>query len=81
MGDIHGALSAADEGKADGTMQPTSARGAGKKKGSQQAPDPRFAALVRLLARDLARQHFENPLSVSPERAYPEGSPLEDDTP
>ena len=30
-----------------------------KRKRTAQKPDPRFAALARLLARDLARKHLE----------------------
>ncbi|MDG4901387.1 MULTISPECIES: hypothetical protein [unclassified Mesorhizobium] len=47
-----------------------------KAEGAENAPDARLAALVRLLARDLARRHLENPLSASPEDAYlPDSAP------
>lgn len=41
-----------------------------KKKAEGTAPHPGLAALARLLARDLARQTYENNLSPSPEDAY-----------
>jgi hypothetical protein len=54
-------------------------RTARKKTGSQaQALHPGFSALARLLARDLARQHFENPLSPSQDGAYAANSPSAD---
>jgi hypothetical protein len=48
-----------------------------------QPPDPRFAALARLLARDLARKHAKedsrkNELSASPQDAYAADSSRED---
>jgi len=48
-------------------------------------PDPRFAALARLLARDLARKHLEqesdrNNLNPSPADGYDSNSPSEDES-
>jgi hypothetical protein len=40
------------------------------------APDPRFAALALLLARDLARRHLETGLSEKAGSVYPVASPL-----
>jgi hypothetical protein len=37
-----------------------------------QAPDPRLAAFARLLARDLARQHFKERVDRDSGEAYPD---------
>jgi len=44
----------------------------GQSKRTAQAPDPRFAALARLLARDLARRHLEQ---AGNEKDWPESQP------
>ena len=56
-----------------------------KSKRTGQALDPRFAALARLLARDLARKHLEqesdrNELSPSQAGGYDSDSPSEDES-
>jgi hypothetical protein len=45
-----------------------------------QALDPRFVALARLLARDLARRDTQKPLSTSPDGAYDQDSLAEDES-
>ena len=40
-------------------MQDRAAKTAQSKRAGQQASDPRFAAFARLLARDLAKKHFD----------------------
>jgi len=56
---------------------------AAKTKRAAQSVDPRFAALTRLLARDLAKKHLEqdsrdNELSRSPDSGYDSDSLPED---
>jgi hypothetical protein len=55
-----------------------------KKRTAAQAPDPRFAALARLLARHAARQDFEKTLSQrelieTQDGGYDSDSPAGDD--
>ena len=64
-------------------MQQKTAKAAQSKRTGPQGPDPRFAALSRLLARDLAKRHFEQEkgekeLKASHRGAYDSGSPPED---
>ena len=50
-------------------MASNTAKKAKNKRTARQAPDPRFVALARLLARDLARKHLEQ---AGNEKDWPE---------
>jgi len=52
-----------------GPMASNTAKTAKRKRTAHQTPDPRFAALARLLARDLARKHLEQ---AGNEKDWPE---------
>ena len=59
-------------------MQHKTAKAVQSKRKEPQGPDPRFAAFARLLARDLARAHFEKELEASQAGGYDSDSPPED---
>jgi len=66
-------------------MAGNTAKAAKNKRTAHQRPDPRFAALARLLARDLARKHLEqessgNQLSPSQPGGYDSDSPSEEES-
>jgi len=66
-------------------MAGNTAKKAQSKRTRPQQPDPRFAALARLLARDLARKHLEqelgrNELSPSQPGGYDSDSLPEDES-
>jgi len=66
-------------------MQSRAAKTAQRKPAGQQGPDPRFAAFARLLARDLARKHFEQEesekrLKARADEAYDSDSRLKEKT-